>query len=153
MVKVKSSSPRVISYTDTKQIIISKSSVVVRVSSLSSNNCVSGHSPSFHFILLISWSPGPWPTSLQIRDLVMRLLRSRVTGSHPIKLFIEIHILEFIKSVRAETLRWIGIIMKDESWCLLQSNLNISPSPAHGSSQSSRSALELGPARFVSIIV
>ena len=37
------------------------------------------------------------------------------SGSHPIKLFIEIHILEFIKSIRAETLLWIGIIMKDES--------------------------------------
>lgn len=37
------------------------------------------------------------------------------SGSHPIKLFIEIHILEFIKSIRAETLARIGIIMKDES--------------------------------------
>ena len=36
-------------------------------------------------------------------------------ASHPIKLFIEIHILEFIKSIRAETLARIGIIMKDES--------------------------------------
>ena len=41
--------------------------------------------------------------------------RSLDSGSHPIKLFIEIHILEFIKSIRAETLARIGIIMKDES--------------------------------------
>ena len=41
------------------------------------------------------------------------------SASHPIKLFIEIHILEFIKSIRAETLARIGIIVKDESQSFL----------------------------------
>ena len=34
-------------------------------------------------------------------------------ASHPIKLFIEIHILEFIKSIRAESLFLIGTIFKE----------------------------------------
>ena len=46
-------------------------------------------------------------------SFILVWLERALSGSHPIKLFIEIHILEFIKSIRAESLFLIGTIFKE----------------------------------------